>query len=212
MPHQSLTAEALPFPHLAADGWWDVELLRRVAAEFPGPAVPGWRRYENSTERKLEGPPGLWGPATRELFRQIEARTADLERAFGIGGLQMETVGGGYHLIPPGGYLAVHADFNRSPLTGRYRRLNHLIYLNDGWDDEGGALELWDAGGPVVSVAPELNRTVVFETSDHSWHGHPRPAARWRKSVAAYFFTDQPPDGYTAEHSTLWHAEAASHA
>jgi 2OG-Fe(II) oxygenase superfamily len=209
MPGQPLTVRPLPFPHLAADGLWDADLLRRVAAEFPDPAVPGWRRYENSTERKLEGPPGLWGPATRELFARIEARTGTLGEAFGISGLQMETVGGGYHLIPPGGYLAVHADFNRSPHTGRYRRLNHLIYLNDGWDEAGGALELWDGSGPAVTVAPELNRTVVFETSDHSWHGHPEPAARWRKSVAAYFFTADPPDGYAGEHSTLWHEQAA---
>jgi hypothetical protein len=195
MPGQPLTVRPLPFPHLAADGLWDGELLRQVAAEFPAPDVPGWKRYENSTERKLEGPPGLWKP--------------DLEEAFGIPGLEMETVGGGYHLIPPGGYLAVHADFNRSPHTGRYRRLNHLIYLNDGWDDGGGALELWDETGPAVTVAPEMNRTVVFETSDRSWHGHPRPAARWRKSVAAYFFTGDPPAGYAGEHSTLWH-EAVS--
>ena len=212
MPGQPVTVEPLPFPHLAADGWWDASLLRRVAAEFPDPAVPGWRRYENSTERKLEGPPGLWGAATRELFRQVEARTAELGEAFGIPGLQMETVGGGYHLIPPGGYLAVHADFNRSPHTGRYRRLNHLVYLNDEWDDEGGALELWDADGPAVTVVPEMNRTVVFETSDHSWHGPPQPAARWRKSVAAYFFTAEPPDGFAGEHSTLWHEGAAARA
>jgi hypothetical protein len=208
MPGQPLTVRPLPFPHLAADGLWDDGLLSQVAGEFPDPDVPGWKRYENTTERKLEGPPGLWKPATRELFAQIKARTPDLEEAFGIPGLHMETVGGGYHLIPPGGYLAVHADFNRSPHTGRYRRLNHLIYLNDGWDDEGGALELWDETGPAAVVAPEMNRTVVFETSDRSWHGHPQPAARWRKSVAAYFFTGDPPARYSGEHSTLWHEAA----
>src|SRR5260221_14354734 len=94
---------ALPFPHVAADGWWDAGLLRRVAAEFPGASAPGWVRYENATERKLEGPPALWGGATRELLAQVEASAAGLEQAFGIGGLHMETAGGGYHLIPPGG-------------------------------------------------------------------------------------------------------------
>lgn len=208
MPGQPVTVDVEPFPHLVTDGSWDPALLRKVAREFPDPAIPGWRRYENSTERKLEGPPGLWGAATRELFRQVEASTAELGDAFGIEGLQMETVGGGYHLIPPGGYLAVHADFNRSPHTGRYRRLNHLVYLNDGWDEDGGALELWGSDGPAVVVAPEMNRTVVFETSDRSWHGHPKPATRWRKSVAAYFFTAEPPSGYLGEHSTLWHEQA----
>jgi len=206
MPDQSLTVTAAPFPHLVLDGWWDEQLLRRVVDEFPDPQTPGWRRFENSSERKLEGPPGLWGAATRELFDLIEARIPELEQAFGIRGLRMETVGGGFHLIPPGGYLAVHADFNRSPRTGHFRRLNHLIYLNDGWDDEGGHLELWDADGGIASLVPEFNRTVVFETSDHSWHGHPKAADRWRKSVAAYFFTEEPPPGYMAEHSTIWHS------
>lgn len=205
---RELHVTTTPFPHVVADNLWDADLLAAVAAEFPDPSVPGWRRFENGSERKLEGAPGLWGPRTRLLFQLIEERIPDLEAAFGIDGLRMETVGGGYHLIPPGGYLAVHADFNKSPRTGWFRRLNHLIYLNDGWDDDGGCLELWDDAGPSVKVAPKMNRTVIFETSDRSWHGHPQAAQRWRKSVAAYFFTDTPPPGYSAEHSTLWHADA----
>lgn len=193
-----------PFPHVVIDDWWDEELLRRVLDEFPDPAAPGWRRYANSRERKLEGPPGLWGPATWEAFREMRSLTPYLETAFGIANLALETVGGGYHAIEPGGYLQMHTDFNRSPNTGRYRRLNLLVYLNDDWQDPGGHLELWDGGGPVVDVAPEFNRTLVFQTSDRSWHGHPKPAQRWRRSLAAYFFTEQEPDGYSGEHSTVW--------
>lgn len=189
------------------DGWWDAGLLAAVADEMPEPDAFGWRRYENGNERKLEGPPAMWGPDTRELFSQIEERTPYLEKVFGINDLRMETVGGGYHCIPPGGYLQVHTDFNRSPKSGLYRRLNFLIYLNHEWDEpmDGGHLQLWDAN-PVASIAPEFNRTVVFETSDHSWHGHPAPATRWRRSVAAYFFTEEAPPGYHGDHSTVWHA------
>lgn len=195
-----------PFPHLVVDGWWDQQLLRDVLAEFPAEDAPGWRRYANDQERKLEGPAALWGYHTRELVEAIEARTPELEKLFGIENLLMETIGGGYHCIQPGGFLAIHADFNRSPKTGHYRRLNLLIYLNDDWTDEGGRLELWSDQGPEISVAPEFNRTVVFQTSDHSWHGHPKPASRLRRSVAAYFFTKEPPEGYHHEHSTVWHA------
>jgi Rps23 Pro-64 3,4-dihydroxylase Tpa1-like proline 4-hydroxylase len=210
MPSPSVTLQVAsePFPHAVIDGWWGEALLERVAGEFPDHQDPRWRRYENSQERKLEGPPPMWGQATQELFAEIDERAADLERGFGIQGLSMETVGGGYHLIPPGGYLDVHADFNRSPQTGQFRRLNLLIYLNPGWDDPGGHLELWGAAGREVDVVPEFNRTVVFETSSRSWHGHPRPAARWRKSVAAYFFTKTQPDGYRADHSTVWYRDA----
>jgi hypothetical protein len=207
-PPVTLDVTRDPFPHLLVDGWWDPGLLERVAEEFPEPTAAGWTRYQNSQERKLEGPPHLWGDATVELFGEVEARAGDLEDAFGITGLAMETVGGGYHLIPPGGYLDVHADFNRSPRTGRFRRLNLLIYLNPGWEEPGGHLELWGPAGRACSVVPEFNRTVVFETSSRSWHGHPRPATRWRKSVAAYFFTEAQPGGYRADHSTVWYRDA----
>jgi hypothetical protein len=47
---------------------------------------------------------------------------------------------------------------------------------------------------------------VIFETSDHSWHGHPVAAGRWRRSIAAYFFTEEPPADYVADQGTVWHA------
>lgn len=195
-----------PFPHAVIDGWWDAQLLKRVLAEFPSPDDPGWRRYANGQERKLEGPPWLWGPDTVEAFDVIGQAAASVGEMFGIDGLTMETIGGGYHCIEPGGYLAVHTDFNRSPETNRYRRLNFITYLNEGWDDEGGHLELWDETDRVADVAPEFNRTVIFETSDHSWHGHPVAADRWRRSIAAYFFTEEPPADYAADQGTVWHA------
>lgn len=198
-----------PFPHIVIDGWWNDDLLRDVVSEFPHPDTPGWRRYGNEHERKLEGPPGLWGPRTRDLFEQIRGRTEVLEGLFGIRGLKMETVGGGYHCIPPGGYLGIHTDFNRSPGTGRFRRLNFLIFLNDNWDDRGGHLLLVPNDQDhdfTIDIPPEFNRTVVFETSDHSWHGHPIAAKRWRRSVAAYFFTEDRPAGPPVpDQSTVWH-------
>ncbi|MGH3493352.1 MAG: 2OG-Fe(II) oxygenase [Sciscionella sp.] len=209
MAASPLTVVVEPFRHVTIDGWLDAELLRDVLGEFPDPRAAGWRRYSNGNERKLEGPPVLWGPCTRELFTELAARAPMLEEAFGIEGLTMETIGGGYHAIEPGGYLAVHADFNRSPATGRHRRLNCLTYLNDDWTDPGGHLELWNGGGCVVDVVPSFGRTVIFETSGHSWHGHPRPASRWRYSVATYFFSQQPPSGVPrADQSTVWHADA----
>lgn len=193
-----------PFPHLVIDDLWD-RLLGDVAREVPLPDAPGWRRYGGEHERKLEGPPPLWGPATVEMFETISTLAPVLGEAFGLSDLSMETIGGGYHLIPPGGFLDVHTDFSRSPQTGLYRRLNFMTYLNPDWSDEGGHLELWDADGLVVSIAPELGRTVVFETSATSWHGHPKPASRWRASVAAYFFSPHEPEGFT-EQSTVWRA------
>lgn len=198
------TPTADPFPHAVADGFFARDALDAVVDEFPAPFDPRWVRFENARERKLQGGPEMWGPATHALFEAFSELAPELGEAFGIGDLTMSVVGGGYHLIPPGGLLDVHTDFNRGP-SGLYRRLNLLTYLNPGWQDEGGRLELWpDGDGDPITLAPEFGRTVVFETSDRSWHGHPLPARRWRLSVAAYFFSPDPPPGYRADHSTVW--------
>jgi hypothetical protein len=206
---QELDVKLHPFPHLVADGLWHPELLDAVLDEFPGPAHPGWRSFANSTERKLEGShPSMWGTETTHLLRSMAEQAPGLAEAFHTPPLSMELVGGGYHLIEPGGYLAMHADFSRSPRTGLYRWLNMLVYLNHDWQrEEGGQLQLWDDDGPAVTIDPEFNRTVVFRTSGSSWHGHPVPVGlnRVRRSVAAYFYAADPPPGYLGDHSTRWH-------
>lgn len=195
-----------PFPHRVVDEFWPDHVLSDVAEEFPDSEHPGWRRYANAQEGKFEGPPAIWGEVTRSLFDSIAELAEPLGKAFGIPGLTMETIGGGYHLIPPGGRLAVHTDFNVSPDSHLYRRLNLIIYLNRDWDDPGGCLELWDEHRRTKAIVPEFGRMVVFETSDRSWHGHPKPTEhRWRRSVAAYFFSPEPAPGYSVEHSTIWH-------
>jgi hypothetical protein len=192
-----------PFPHAVIDWWFPPELLTAIAAEFPWFDNPNWKRWTTGNEVKFEGGPALWGPAVVEYFDELESRIPELETMFGIPDLSMELVGGGYHLIPPGGRLAMHADFNRSTDTGLYRRLNVLTYLNEGWDDPGGHLQLGEHAE--VTVAPEMGRTVIFATSGTSWHGHPQPTeTRWRKSVAAYFFSPQPAAGYVKDTSTVW--------
>lgn len=191
-----------PFPHIIIDWWFDRELLEAVAAEFPLADQPGWKQYRNGNEGKYEGAPSMWGLRTFDYFDELEAHTDDLAGMFGIDDLSMETIGGGYHLIPPGGHLQMHTDFNRSPNTGLYRRLNVLTFLNDRWDDPGGLLYL--GANREVTVVPEMGRTVAFATSDTSWHGHPEPASRWRRSLAAYFFAPTLPPGYHVDHSTVW--------
>ena len=77
-----------------------------------------------------------------------------------------------------------------------YRRLNLLIYLNKGWEDEwGGHLELWGRDGKECEkkVAPIFNRAVLFSTAEDSYHGHPHPLTLpegvTRKSLALYYYT-----------------------
>jgi hypothetical protein len=192
-----------PFPHVVLEWWFDRKLLEQVADEFPPFTDRRWRPYRKAEEVKYEGGASMWGFGACEYFDLLECRTPELSEMFAIPNLSMELVGGGYHLIPPGGRLAMHADFNRSPDTGLYRRLNVLTYLNPDWDESGGVLKL--GADQRVEVVPEMGRTVIFATSAESWHGHPEPTvARWRKSIAAYFFSPEPAPGYVADNSTVW--------
>ncbi len=121
--------------------------------------------------------------------------------------------GGGMHLMGSGGRLDVHVDFNYLEERGLHRRLNILVFLNDPWEESwGGNLELWD---PEVrrclrSFTPELNRCVVFNTTESSFHGVTPlrcPAGRTRNSFAAYYYTEQPPEGWDGtKHSTVFRA------
>jgi Rps23 Pro-64 3,4-dihydroxylase Tpa1-like proline 4-hydroxylase len=139
-----------------------------------------------------------------------------LETLTGIDGLVPDPYfgGGALHQIVPGGFLKVHADFNWHPKLRLDRRLNMLVYLNRGWRPEwGGALELWDGemAGPVASILPLFNRTVVFTTTDSSFHGHPRPLAcpdgTTRKSVSLYYYSNGRPESErSAPHDTIFPA------
>jgi len=193
-----------PFPHAIVDGYWDQDLLRDVREEICLIDVALCRRYNNERENKYDAGVHLFGAQTRALFDQIRSLTPLLSEAFGVPDLEMEE-NSGCHLIPPGGYLAVHTDWNRSQVTKLYRRLNLLIYLNEGWSEEGGCLHIEGVDPPtLIRIEPEFNRMVAFEASDRSWHGHPLPAERWRFSAAGYFSSPEPPPGYMEEHDTLW--------
>lgn len=195
-------------PHAVYEDTWDPDLLRRVAQEFPPGSDARWRRYDNAHERKLGGDSHMWGPATRELMAQLrdDNWVQQLSDEFGIIGLTPDPEGGGMHRIDPGGFLDLHVDFNKSE-SGLWRRLNCLVFLNENWTEaDGGTLHLYDNGEPWLAWLPTFNRTVVFETSDHSYHGHPEPlpGPRPRLSVACYYFTEEPPPGVSPPHTTSW--------
>lgn len=205
---------ATPFPHLVVDGAFPESLLDEALASFPSPDMPGWARFDNEHEKKLGYRHGMPIDPRMELilsrlnsWRLIEW----LEAATGIEGLVSDPWygGGGLHLIEPGGFLDVHADFNVHPKLHLDRRLNALLYLNRGWKEEwGGHLELWNQDRSVAHrIAPLFNRLVVFATSDDSLHGHPNPLQSpdgvCRRSISLYFYTA--PRGPQREfHDTLF--------
>lgn len=214
--------DADPFPHIAIDGLFDDALLDGVLGDFPDAQGMRWMAFDNPREKKLgwfHGQGTLADPVRRFLdalngFEMLEW----LEALSGIEGLIPDPYfgGGGLHQIEPGGYLKIHADFNVHPKLKLDRRLNLLVYLNKDWREEyGGHLELWDPAMRACRqrILPLFNRTVIFSTTDTSFHGHPHPltspAGVTRKSVSLYYYTSGRPESErSAAHDTLFREPA----
>jgi 2OG-Fe(II) oxygenase superfamily len=209
---------AAPFPHTVIDDFLPAPVAEGVLAEFPAVGDIEWRTHDNPRERKLGAShDDALGPFTRQVLAQFNAGMFIdfLEELTGIGGLipDPHLVGGGLHQIVPGGYLKVHADFNRHPRLNLDRRLNLLLYLNHDWPESyGGHLELWDRDMHecVQRVLPVFNRCVIFSTTSFSHHGHPHPLTcpegRTRRSLALYYYSNGRPESeiLAEDHSTLF--------
>ena len=211
-------ASARPFPHVVLDDLVPPAIIDACVQEFPGVDAIRWERFTDGgrTEKLATNDERDMGPVTRQLIREMNSRDfiSFLEALTGISGLVPDPhlLGGGLHLIEPGGFLELHADFNRHPHLALDRRLNLLLYLNDGWRDEWrGHLELWDRDRRerVSRIAPIANRCVVFSTTDDAVHGHPEPVASppgtTRKSIALYYYTaGRPERERSPDHSTIY--------
>ncbi|HEU4889777.1 MAG TPA: 2OG-Fe(II) oxygenase [Thermoanaerobaculia bacterium] len=217
-PLRARYTSADPFPHIVLDDLFDDATLQRVLDDFPSPDETRWMRFDSPTEKKL----GYYHehstitPAVRAFLDAMNGfeMLLFLEALTGIEGLIPDPYfgGGGLHQIETGGFLKVHADFNVHPKLKLDRRVNMLIYLNHGWQDEwGGHLELWNASMTERrrKIAPVFNRTVVFSTTDTSFHGHPHPLVTppgvTRKSVSLYYYTaGRPEEERSAPHDTIF--------
>ncbi len=219
-------ARAQPFAHAVLDGFINAATAAQLAAEFPARAdTDKWldyngtdahgkplqhNKYHISDEDRL-------GPVTQRLLYELKSARflAVLTTLTGIEHLIPDALnhGGGIHMNCRGALLKIHADFNRHPQWHVDRRLNLLLYLNEGWQSAwGGDLELWSADMQTClkKIAPVAGRCVIFSTSSTSFHGHPDPIDCpedvTRKSIALYYYTN--PERTTDEpvHSTLWQA------
>jgi hypothetical protein len=211
-------ASAEPFPHIVVDNWFPPEVLDAVISEYPRPEDDiEWQRFNASTEVKLAlSDTDQMGPCTKHLLNELNGQVfiEFLEAVTGIAGLipDPHLWGGGLHQIRRGGYLKVHADFNRHKRMKLDRRLNALVYLNKNWPESyKGHLELWDKTMTTCSkkVLPLYNRMVVFATTDFSYHGHPDklecPPNRARRSLALYYYSNgRPAEEIAPDHTTLF--------
>lgn len=197
---------ATPFPHVVMDGFLEPDLCRRLVDGFPAYDEERFRNEWGELGKAWHENVPAMGPAFAELDRGLRSHEflGLLSQISGIPDLVFDPhyFGGGTHENLHGMELDPHIDFNVHPKTKLHRRLNLLLYLNDEWDESwGGALELhtnpWlhPAKNEIKTVSPVMNRCVVFETSDHSWHGFRRlslPEGKRdlsRRSFAMYLYT-----------------------
>jgi Rps23 Pro-64 3,4-dihydroxylase Tpa1-like proline 4-hydroxylase len=213
-----------PYPHIAIDNFLPAEVTETVLRDFPDPKQVKWDEFSDKNQVKMAFDTAERLPSSiRQVLYFFNSRPMlqFLESLSGIQGLIPDPyfVGGGLHQIKPGGFLEVHADFNRHTKLKLDRRLNLLLYLNQNWKEEyGGHFELWnqDMSASVRRILPLFNRCAIFSTTSTSYHGHPNPLMcppnRTRKSVAIYYYSNGRPEEEKREgHNTLFRgAEPAS--
>jgi hypothetical protein len=217
---------ARPFPFVAIDGFLDRDFASAVAGSYPSfeEARALGREFRAVNEnRKVQIVDYERFPRPVQQLADALAAPAfmrELEQITGVSDLVWDRSfsGGGMHQTAKSGWLDVHVDFNYHPSLAMYRRLNILVFLNPDWDERwGGVLELWDADVKERQNAftPVLNRCVIFETSETSFHGVTPvvcPEGAVRRSFAAYYYTREPPPKWNGRHhGTLFRARPDEH-
>ncbi len=210
------------YPHIVINDFFTPEVCQGLVNEFPV-----FRDQDALNEYGKIGK-----KAYREDIRQLGGTYARLDEHVrspeflglmgditGIPDLLYDPdyIGGGTHDNVDGSELDIHVDFNYHPKRGWHRRLNLIVFLNPDWDESwGGAFELhkdpWEpATDEVEAVPPMLNRGVIFETSEISWHGFNKvhlPADKQhlsRRSFAIYLYSkDRPEEQIAPSHATFY--------
>ena len=205
--------QAQPFPHMVIDDFLPPSLLNGVIDDFRNYNNWGWDNSDYSKDHQVKKFFSPWNndgdttlPINTKLilsyFNSPEVISM-LEKLTGIEGLIADPMllGGGMHKIESGGKLSIHADSRKHAISGNYRRINLLVYLNKDWNKSwGGSLQLWDKDmtAMVQDIQPIFNRVVIFNTGADTYHGHPHPlntpSGTSRISLALYYYTKENPD------------------
>jgi Rps23 Pro-64 3,4-dihydroxylase Tpa1-like proline 4-hydroxylase len=216
-------AHATPFKHVVIDDFLDETYCQSLISEFPAfdPKLAINENGEVGAKAVHEHIRDI-GPAYKAMdalsrstaFRQLVGQITGIEDLHH----DPHYFGGGTHENLHGQSLDAHVDFNYHPVTREHRRLNLIIYLNPEWEDSwGGSLQLHKdpylppSQDEIKVVTPLINRCVIFETNEYSWHGFKRivlPEDKQgisRRSFALYYYTELRPEIETAaEHSTIY--------
>ena len=166
-----------PFPHLTAQGVLPDDAKAELARDFPDEAKAGFfpveqLSYGRSFARLLED---LRAPAFSRLVGDKLDRDL-VERP---------------KMIVVRKWSA--AKDGRPHTDGQDKVATALVYLNDDWTSEGGALRFLDGpdlDGPGTDPIPaRYGGFAAFARADDSWHGH-KPFTGERRVVQVFWLTD----------------------
>jgi Rps23 Pro-64 3,4-dihydroxylase Tpa1-like proline 4-hydroxylase len=200
-----------PFDYRVIDNFLDIKKAKTISQEFPNYNSDIWYCYNNPLENKKSC--NNWyhfGPETYRTLTYLNSPEfiQNLQELTGISKLYPDIGlhGGGFHIHGTGGKLNVHLDYSIHPKLKLQRKLNLIIYLTEDWNCKwGGSLEFWSHNEETnkpdkkcVEINNVFNRAILFDTTQNSWHGFPKPLTcpehTYRKSLAVYYLTDPPED------------------
>ena len=195
---------ARPFPFVIIDNFLNNDALDVACSYFPHYDDAKWKPVTNphTVNRVVVGstPTGKQWPFEVECLFNAMMNAKFLhfvEKLTGVSGLISDPyfAEAGYYAMRKGGYLDIHADFSHHDRLGLERRANLLLYLNPDWKPEyNGDLVLYNnVLQPEQRIAPLLNRCVVFEPSETSYHGNPEPLAApdgvMRRAISMWYYS-----------------------
>lgn len=211
---------AKPFPNIYFQDFFNEDMLNEVLEEFPDLKKGDQIKYQNPNENKLASRgEHKFGPKLKRFMHFLNSQYF-IEFLQELTNIEEPLIpdpffeGGGCHESGAGGFLKIHADFNKNRRTGLDRRLNVLVYLNKDWEDNyGGHFELWnkDMTKCEQKVRPDFNTLAMFSTTDFSYHGLPDPITcppdRSRKSLALYYYSNGRPASELSERGADVHTK-----
>jgi hypothetical protein len=166
-----------PFPHLTAEGLLSEKDKADLARDFPDEKKTGFFPVEQLS----------YGPAFQALLDDV--RSPQFSRIVGEK-LNRDLVDRPQMIV----VRKWSAAKDGNPHTdGADKVATALVYLNDDWSDEGGALRFLkgpDLDGPGTDPIPaRYGAFAAFARADDSWHGH-KPFAGERRVLQVFWLLD----------------------
>ncbi len=167
-----------PYDFLILENFIKPEQFKAVSADFP--KVPGAGSHPPGDLTISGHFKGLMDELNGPDFRHA------VERKFGIDLTDKPT------MYTVRGFVrekdgSIHTDSTTKIITV-------LLYMNEGWEAEGGRLRLLRSGdsleNPVAEVPPNGGTLLIFRRADNSWHGH-KPHSGPRRAIQLNWVTSQ---------------------